>query len=90
MAEKTAVPAQTPHRLCGNVMAVGVPQFAGQLKPVGDGNRMGGAIPKDIRRQQTEFNPIRNLYAVLGKYPLNAPRHCGPTYAVRPQIVLLQ
>jgi hypothetical protein len=41
MAEKTAAPAQTPHRLCGNVMAVGVPQFAGQLKPVGDGNRMG-------------------------------------------------
>lgn len=44
MAEKTAAPVQTPHRLCGNVMAVGVPQFAGQLKPVGDGNRMGGAI----------------------------------------------
>jgi hypothetical protein len=54
-------------------MAVGVPQFAGQLKPVGDGNRMGVDFAGEIRRQQTEFNPIGNLYAVLGKNPLNAP-----------------
>src|ERR1700722_16093284 len=47
-----------------------------------------GAIRGEIRRQQTDFNLIRNLYAVLGKNPLNAPGCRKLKYAVRPQIVL--
>jgi hypothetical protein len=63
LAAKMANVAQAVRRLSGMVMAVGVPQFRGKLKPARVQPRMT-AISGEIGLQHREFNPMGTVHYI--------------------------